>query len=146
MVNAETVSVNKDHVGMTKFISAADDGFQTISGHLGQMVRWAPEKIANNWKQDGPEGVHEADLRPLISEIADPAISSLAKPMPSSGRLFTGRQSYLDGLEAYFVPRVPGPKSRRRFLLYGMGGVGKTQICVRFTENYSHLYVVILCD
>jgi hypothetical protein len=61
---------------------------------------------------------------------------------PASSSYFTGRKVYLDKLEAYFSPRPAGGKSRRRYVLYGMGGAGKTQICLKFIEDYSHLYVV----
>jgi hypothetical protein len=112
------LSIYADHIGLTKF-STRDDGEYKKFTHTVEML-----------------------LEELLKH--ETVLSRLAKPMPASGRLFTGRQSYLDTLEAFFVPRPTGPKSRRMFLLYGMGGIGKTQICVRFTEKYSHLCVVII--
>jgi len=52
---------------------------------------------------------------------------------------FTGRENYLRDLVAFFKPRSDDDiPSRRDFLLYGMGGVGKTQICLKFVEqNFS---------
>jgi len=49
-VNAETVAINKDHIGMAKFTSSEDEDFKTICGHLGSMVSNAPQKIAENWE------------------------------------------------------------------------------------------------
>ena len=45
---AETVAINKDHIGMAKFTSSEDEDFKTICGHLGSMVSNAPQKIAEN--------------------------------------------------------------------------------------------------
>lgn len=56
------------------------------------------------------------------------------KPMPCHNELFTGREVYLDRLRRYFSPRDKA-SPRRCLLLYGLGGVGKTQICLKFVED-----------
>ena len=62
------------------------------------------------------------------------------KPNPSA--LFMGRREQLNRLKTHFAPRIDGePLYRRYFLLYGMGGIGKTQICLKFLEEMSDLYV-----
>jgi Cdc6-like AAA superfamily ATPase len=59
------------------------------------------------------------------------------KPNPSA--LFQGRKAELERLKDYFKPRGKGePLSRRSILLYGMGGIGKTQISLKFTEEVAH--------
>ena len=50
-VDAELISINKNHVGMSKFPSAEDEDFKTISKHLSIMAKAAPRKIAKNWKR-----------------------------------------------------------------------------------------------
>jgi hypothetical protein len=57
---------------------------------------------------------------------------------PSSAN-FTGRRDYLKKLRDFFSAEPDGPLRRKSFLLYGMGGIGKTQICLRFTEENSDL-------
>src|SRR5205085_1987559 len=58
---------------------------------------------------------------------------------------FIGREEYLRELITFFQPRredeVP---SRREFLLYGIGGAGKTQICLKFAEQYSNMYGLVM--
>ena len=56
------------------------------------------------------------------------------KPNPSP--LFTGRKDVLDKLGKIFVDRTNN-RPRRSCLLWGMGGIGKTQICLKFTEEMS---------
>ncbi|KAG6881795.1 hypothetical protein C0995_000588, partial [Termitomyces sp. Mi166 len=63
------------------------------------------------------------DLLPIVSA-----------PSP----LFTGRADVLSQLEKYFVD---GPFSlelslQRRFILYGLGGAGKTQIALQFSYKF----------
>ena len=56
------------------------------------------------------------------------------KPNPSP--LFTGREDVLAKLGKIFADR-PDSKPMRSCLLWGMGGIGKTQICLKFTEAMS---------
>ena len=63
-------------------------------------------------------------------------------PIPPHSRLFTGRKDHLGKLRDYFCQRnCPSP--RRQFLLYGIGGGGKTQIALKFVEECSHLSVLV---
>jgi hypothetical protein len=58
------------------------------------------------------------------------------KPNPSP--IFTGRKDVLHKLEKIFVPRTNSQlMTRRSCLLWGLGGIGKTQICLKFTEDRS---------
>jgi hypothetical protein len=52
MVNVEAIAINKDHVGLAKFASSNDEDFQTICGHLSNMVSKAPQRIAEKWSLD----------------------------------------------------------------------------------------------
>src|SRR5277367_5627576 len=61
------------------------------------------------------------------------------KPRAPSSPNFTGRRDYLTKLRTFFNAESNGPHRRKSFLLYGMGGIGKTQICLKFTEENSDL-------
>ena len=51
---------------------------------------------------------------------------------------FTGRTDVLTQLKEHFTAQSTDRVRRRKFfLLYGMGGIGKTQICLRFIEDMS---------
>jgi Holliday junction resolvasome RuvABC ATP-dependent DNA helicase subunit len=59
--------------------------------------------------------------------------------VPNSSPIFTGRQDVLDKLEKIFTHQVTNRlMSRCSCLLWGMGGIGKTQICLKFIEEMSH--------
>jgi hypothetical protein len=61
------------------------------------------------------------------------------RPMPSSSSNFVGRTYDLAKLEAVFVQGHSQPGSRPVGVLSGLGGMGKTQLSVRFAETRSHL-------
>jgi hypothetical protein len=69
----------------------------------------------------------DLDIQPNISQ----------QSIQASSRMFTGHRDYLNKLKQHFSPQIGQPKSRRDFLLYGMGGAGKTQICLKFIEEIS---------
>ena len=60
---------------------------------------------------------------------------------PNSSSIFTGRRDVLDKLEMIFIHQVTNKQmSRCSCLVWGMGGIGKTQICLKFIEEMSHKY------
>ena len=63
---------------------------------------------------------------------------------PNSSTLFTGREDIIERLKNHFAPQDEGNTQRRSFLLYGMGGVGKTQICLKFVEEMADRFVFFL--
>ncbi|KIL54805.1 hypothetical protein M378DRAFT_1051575, partial [Amanita muscaria Koide BX008] len=59
-------------------------------------------------------------------------------PLPSlrpPSSFFTGRDTYLQALNDCFSPKPDS--GRKNLLLYGMGGIGKTQICLEFIKQYG---------
>jgi hypothetical protein len=78
-----------------------------------------------------------AKLEDIPRKISSPKIEY--KPMTPSSSNFTGRREYLAKLRHYFSVEPGEPLRRKCFLLYGMGGIGKTQICLKFTEENSDM-------
>jgi Holliday junction resolvasome RuvABC ATP-dependent DNA helicase subunit len=56
---------------------------------------------------------------------------------PNSSTRFTGRTDVIAKLKEHFTSPSDGVRTRKYFLLHGMGGIGKTQICLRFVEEMS---------
>ncbi|KAM6493175.1 hypothetical protein JOM56_011309 [Amanita muscaria] len=70
----------------------------------------------------------------------EPQLSSLP-PLRCPSGLFSGRKPYLQDLHTHFIAN-PSPE-RKTFLLYGMGGIGKTQICLKFIEENKECFADI---
>jgi hypothetical protein len=52
----------------------------------------------------------------------------------SVNTLFTGRTEVLDRIERAITPRV-SEKKQRRFIITGIGGQGKSEICLRIADQ-----------
>ena len=57
--------------------------------------------------------------------------------MPNPSNRFTGQTEVIAKLERHFSKKNDSAQERKFFLLYGMGGIGKTQICLKFVEDMS---------
>ncbi|KIJ93499.1 hypothetical protein K443DRAFT_684484 [Laccaria amethystina LaAM-08-1] len=58
--------------------------------------------------------------------------------MPNPSTRFTGRTEVIAKLKRHFFTNTNDAVQKRKFfLLYGMGGIGKTQICLKFVEEMS---------
>ncbi|KIK05823.1 hypothetical protein K443DRAFT_76206, partial [Laccaria amethystina LaAM-08-1] len=55
--------------------------------------------------------------------------------MPNPSNRFTGRTEVIAKLKRHFFNTNDSAQRRKFFLLYGMGGIGKTQICLKFVEE-----------
>ncbi|KAF8622838.1 hypothetical protein AX15_006711 [Amanita polypyramis BW_CC] len=79
------------------------------------------------------------DVHYTVNNMGSAAVDQIAPLPPSkqSSGIFTGRDLYLKDLQDYFAPH--SVIQRKSCLLYGMGGIGKTQICLKFIEQSEHL-------
>lgn len=84
----------------------------------------------------------DTDAGLAVAEVAtEPTFRSPIKNQPRSTSLFTGRQDHLDALTKNFTDQGPGQHLRREYLLFGMGGAGKTQIALKFAESHQQKQV-----
>ncbi|KAF8598758.1 hypothetical protein BDV93DRAFT_450572, partial [Ceratobasidium sp. AG-I] len=54
---------------------------------------------------------------------------------PPPSRTFTGREDILDQMESYFSKSIP--LERHLYVLYGLGGAGKTQLALKFIHTHK---------
>jgi Holliday junction resolvasome RuvABC ATP-dependent DNA helicase subunit len=57
--------------------------------------------------------------------------------MPNPSNRFTGRTDVIAELKRQIFNTNDLAQKRKSFLLHGMGGIGKTQICLKFIEEMS---------
>jgi len=60
--------------------------------------------------------------------------------------IFTGRGDVIQKLHDRCLPpkREDSLTEQKRFVLYGLGGSGKTQICLKFAQEYRERYAIAL--
>ena len=65
-------------------------------------------------------------------------MKTLVTRKPNSSPLFVGQKDVLEKLGKIFVHGADSISMlRHSCLLWGTGGIGKTQICLKFTEEIS---------
>ncbi|KAJ6471935.1 P-loop containing nucleoside triphosphate hydrolase protein [Mycena sanguinolenta] len=62
--------------------------------------------------------------------------SRLLNHCPPPSRIFHGRRTVLDAMHHFFAQETGKQKI---YVLYGLGGAGKTQIALKFIEEWTHL-------
>ncbi|QRV94760.1 nephrocystin-3 protein [Ceratobasidium sp. AG-Ba] len=73
----------------------------------------------------------------LGTAIPSPLKNNLARQCPPPSPLFVGREQQLSKMSQY----LGGEAAQRRiFVLHGLGGVGKTQLALKFVELYKNDY------
>ena len=72
----------------------------------------------------------------LVTNISNSVIFA-----PAASKLFTGQQVYIQTLKTHFGIFCGDSmiSDQKRYLLHGMGGIGKTQICLKFIEEVADL-------
>ncbi|KAF8529512.1 hypothetical protein BU17DRAFT_60309 [Hysterangium stoloniferum] len=122
--NAEAIGLNKNHMDMVKFSTVEEDGFDVVVSLLQCMGNEPSESEPDNGRNlSRSEDIHEAP--------------SYRWKLSSSPR-FTGQDIYLERLRTFFFHETTA-SSTKHFLLYGMGGIGKTQISLKFAEECADL-------
>lgn len=56
---------------------------------------------------------------------------------------FVQRVSDMQILEGYFLPQQPHLTRRKMFVVHGLGGIGKTQLCIEFVRRYQDKYSAV---
>ncbi|KAJ6480072.1 hypothetical protein DFH09DRAFT_427775 [Mycena vulgaris] len=78
--------------------------------------------------------VHKALSMGVAPDVAaTPATHTITKCPPSS-RIFHGRQNILDQMYQFVKQNL---ENQPIYLLYGLGGAGKTQIALKFIKEFS---------
>ncbi|KAJ7761741.1 hypothetical protein B0H16DRAFT_1414835 [Mycena metata] len=89
----------------------------------------------------------ESTLNALHAMIS-PNLSSARVPQninncPPATRIFQGRKKILAKMQDYFAQ---GPGQQHIYVLHGLGGTGKTQIALRFIQDFSYFINVFFLD
>ena len=140
------------HSNMVKFSSINAPGFNVVYEALLRYIRSAPAIIKSRW---------ENDIKQLAEERKNEVVTLLRSPYSSylsvdeksisdrnkhyfvprcSCNYFTGRKVYSDMLKNKFSSsrRYSQRRENKIFVVYGLGGSGKTQFCLRYAEEYRY--------
>lgn len=149
--NTEVSGIHATHSGMVKFGSRESSDYHTVIAALSTYCQKAPGIIQHRWKQAeaallqlrageawelGGFGFDVRSEKPFRKHSI-PVQRHFYPPHGSVSNL-VGRKDMLDVIRNVLLPddeqnNAEMPKS---FVLFGMGGSGKTQLCSQFANEY----------
>lgn len=148
--NVERSGIAANHSNMCKFSSQEQDGYKILLSACQRYTRAAPSTIRNRWRRDrsllDQERKQEAlELVRHDSAISDSAPSSrpaneyFVVPQSASS-MFTGREDIAQMVRQKIVltpiSKEKGHQQHKIFVIWGLGGSGKTQFCLKFVEDH----------
>ena len=151
----EKSGIAADHSHMCKFSTLSDGGFGLIAGACKRYTSQAAAVIAERHKQDletsrkafEAQVAEDRDLFPVTLDENDSKGSVqtfvnqhfFAPRMAST--IFTGRRTLTLKVQQALLLKTLAEKGQHKiFVLYGLGGSGKTQFCLKFAQDYKDRY------
>ncbi|KAI9667949.1 MAG: hypothetical protein M1821_000769 [Bathelium mastoideum] len=121
--------LNRGHQLLEILLTAINIIYPEDTGDVGPVIR---RTILNN--SAGRILATVDSIRPLASLNVHFMIPQ------SVSSTFTGLKAALESLKhAYLAPAPPGQSpEQKRFVIYGLGGTGKTQFCCKFAQDNRH--------
>ena len=146
--DTERCGIPATHSGMAKFSSASSPGYEVLFGAIVRYIKQAPRLVAERWREDqrmlATERQNEAEAllqhRPShqsLDEISPVSFNEWFIVPRCSTSYFTGRDQFNTILRQRFQAseNTGGIYERKVFVIYGLGGSGKTQFCLKFVEE-----------
>ena len=147
--------MDSTHSNMVKF-HHADSAYRTVISALRKYCHSAPGVIAYRWKEAMESLMRmrksEAseltglfldipDKTPLFEESKNDSVAAILQnehfnPPCAVSLDFTGQDEIIGALQTAFEPEQNSSmKQQKRFVLYGIGGSGKTQLSAKYAQD-----------
>ena len=119
----------------------AEDLGRTVNVHVAHRVedtRESVEVLSHRVEDNHKEVMRTLERNgrlPSFQHTSSRSFQTIVPPPPTE--TFTGRYEYLRAIEASFqFPKTSVELGRqRRYVLYGTGGMGKTQVALKFLDE-----------
>ncbi|KXX74801.1 Nephrocystin-3 [Madurella mycetomatis] len=158
--NTEAAGIHATHSDMCKFGSRTSSDYRTVIAALATYCQKAPRIISGRWRQ-----AEDALKRLRIGEaeeiggigfdvhLEQPFRSLRIRshemlhfhPPEETSHSFIGRQDLLRNMRNAFFPsdRATTISGSKSFVIFGMGGSGKTELCTKFANDNKHRYTAV---
>lgn len=154
--NVDRCGITATHSGMVKFRRPDDPGYRVVLEALMRYIKDAPPLIRSRWEYD-LKALAEERQREMETLLQHQPLHVL----PDSGlsmdinewyivprcscNYFTGRKMQAEVLKDKFGPvqRQPARQKYKAFVIYGLGGAGKTQFCLKYVEENRSRYAAL---
>ena len=146
--DVDRCGITATHSGMVKFKRPEDPGYRVVLEALMRYIRDAPPRIRSRWEYDVRAIVeeHKREVEALLQHQPLHGLPDREKSISindwyivprSSSNYFTGRKMHAELLRNKLGPTrsQPAEQKYKVFVIYGLGGSGKTQFCLKYVED-----------
>ncbi|KAK0741192.1 hypothetical protein B0T18DRAFT_419659 [Schizothecium vesticola] len=116
---SDKYALPRTHFNIQKFGSPREQGFRLLASVIQTMVDEGPQLVSSRAKDHGP-------YRTTFTLQGVPVSNN-----------FVDRPSDTAELERCLLPRSRKNHRRKLFVLYGLGGIGKTQLAIDFARRHQ---------
>ena len=154
--NVERAGIYATHSRMCKFTTADDAGFKLVLSACLRYTRHALKVIPDRWREDKARLVEEREQEAaelirhdsglLAHKGESRAHNEYFVASRSASSIFTGRDDIAKLLRQKIIttPYEKGNQQHKIFVIWGLGGSGKTQFCLKFIEDNRDRYARLL--
>lgn len=160
----ESSGIHANHSQMCKFPDENDSAYKSVLAALRRFSRNIDQRIANRlavakddlFKRRQAEAQEMLGLDARVENTPLPtrqrskrAYNKYFKVKMRVSDIFTGREELARELQSKILPadEPETPSKQKRYVLYGLGGSGKTQFCLKFAnDNKNRFWGVFWVD
>ena len=159
--HTERAGIYANHAQMIRFSNSKGSSYRTVSEAIRRYCVSAPPVIARRWQ-------HAVDSLTAARSNEAFELAGLAFDVHNDGRpyhferkisekprnryfripqavssIFTGREDVTENVEQAFwaINNDRDPMQQKRYIIYGIGGSGKTQFCSKFAQDHRERHV-----
>ncbi|KAM3067116.1 hypothetical protein ACMFMG_011672 [Clarireedia jacksonii] len=122
LVGKRMISLNTDHSGLNKFSGKDDENFKLVLPEIQRMVKDGPSIVAERYRAKDVSATSHRNVHWVVPRTINP--------------LFTGRGDLLLRIQtAIHSDHTSSPDKQRRFVITGLGGLGKSEICLQVASQ-----------
>ena len=138
--------LDADHSGLNKFSGMDDENWTLVLAEVGRMVKDGPSIVADRHRAKGKHNKPCMELKTTNLHTADSGATRHGNihwtvPRPTN-ELFTGRTDLLLRIQVALRNHTSDADKQKRFVITGLGGQGKSEICLKVASVMREQYVL----
>ncbi|KAM3088918.1 hypothetical protein ACMFMG_000539 [Clarireedia jacksonii] len=122
LLGKRMIFLNADHSGLNKFSGEDDENFTLLLPEIQRIVRDGPSIVADRHRSKDASATSHGNVHWVVPRTVNP--------------LFTGRGELLRRIQkAICSDHTSSPNTQKRFVITGLGGQGKSEICLQVASH-----------
>ncbi|KAM0310604.1 hypothetical protein ACHAO8_007970 [Botrytis cinerea] len=122
LLGKRMIFLNTDHSGLNKFSGEGDENFALLLPEIQRMIRDGLSIVVDRHRVKDADPANHGNVHWMVPRTIN--------------SLFTGRDELLRRIQkAIHCDSTSGPDKQKRFVITGLGGQGKSEICLQIANQ-----------